>query len=114
MNWETTIDEQELKHYGVKGQKWGVRKQSVSESKGRISKQHSSKKKSSTSGAKIKKGESFIKRLDRKKLQAIIATTATVASGALWVASAFLPGAGAVAANGAASIANMLAIGANH
>ena len=42
--------------------------------------------------ATAKKGKRYVENIDGKKVTAIVSATAAVASGALWAASAFLPG----------------------
>jgi hypothetical protein len=77
----------ELYHYGVKGQKWGVRNN-----------------KRSTS-SKVKRGSKYVSTKNLKKVAAIVSSTTAIASGVLWVASAFVPGMAAL--NTAAAIANV-------
>jgi hypothetical protein len=78
--------ENELYHYGVKGQKWGVRKKTKTSSK-------------------IKRGAKAVDAAKAKKVATIVSSTAAIASGALWVASALVPGLGIL--NTAAAVANV-------
>lgn len=111
-----------LQHAGVKGMKWGVRKKRVSSStssrrtsRGTTAKttpnDATSKKKSGA--RKVSIGKKFVNTIKSKKTRQLIASTAAVTSGALWVASAVLPGAGAIAANTVAAAANMVSLAAN-
>lgn len=81
----------EIYHHGTKGMKWGVRRyQNKDGSLTAKGKQH---RKSTTKAAALaKKGKNYVQKIDGKKVTAIISATAAVASGALWAASAFVPG----------------------
>ena len=74
----------ELYHHGVKGQKWGVRKDRKT---------------------LLQRGSNFINKMKTKKVMTIVSSTAAVASGALWVASALVPGVAAL--NTVAAVANV-------
>lgn len=87
-----TFREDELYHAGVKGMKWGVRKDrdsSGAASKGR------KQKKNTSPAKKVKTGEQFTRKISGKKVATIVSSTAAVASGALWAASVLVPGAAA-------------------
>ena len=88
----------ELYHAGVKGMKWGVRKDDNKTSgphKGasRKQSQKTKKKSGSNTAAKVKKGEQYTNKISGKKVATIVSSTAAVVSGALWAASVFMPGA---------------------
>ena len=86
----------ELYHAGVKGMKWGVRKQkSPTGSTKSAGKQDGQSNKTSKLKKSVNNGKQHVKKFDGKKIAAIVSGTAAVASGALWVASAVMPGAGA-------------------
>lgn len=102
ITWDTPVDAlmhsdelQELYHAGVKGMKWGVRKkQPVSSTRSgrKYTAKNSGGRSKSSISSKIKKGRMAAKAAKAKKVAAIISGSAAVASGALWVASAFIPG----------------------
>lgn len=82
----------ELYHHGVKGQKWGVRKyQNQNGELTAAGKKH--RKQRDTAERSVKNGTRYVKKHDPVKIAAIISSSTAVASGALWVASAFIPGA---------------------
>lgn len=102
----------ELYHAGVKGMRWGVRKERP-ESSGASRRTHTSSdgtvtetvkrgnkttitSKNSTSKAKLiikrDKGAKLVAKHDNTKLKVIVSNTANVAAGAMRVAAAFVPG----------------------
>ena len=90
--------EGELYHHGVKGMKWGVRRyQNLDGSLTPAGKKHQSEndegqKKTAKVVETAKRGKRYVEKIDGKKVTAIVSATAAVASGALWAASAFVPG----------------------
>lgn len=126
----------ELQHAGVKGMKWGVRKDGY-ESSGSSNRANQSanpmtnistrKRKSSgsikitsstkqpgskkTSKSKVtvkttKKGTKFVAKNDNVKVKMLVANAANISAGALRVAAAFIPGASAL--NGVATAASLV------
>lgn len=55
-------------------------------------------------------GEKQVKKMSNEDLKKIISNTAAVTSGALWVASAFIPGNVSGVLNGVAAVANIVSI----
>lgn len=122
--------EYELYHAGVKGMKWGVRNDknkslntkrrgTSSAEKTTITKRGDTtiiKARSGDQKAKLTvkrdKGAKFVAKSSNTKLKVIISNTATVASGALWVASAFMPGLPIL--NTVAAAANLVGIATSH
>jgi hypothetical protein len=102
----------ELYHAGVKGMKWGVRKdrtksantlrRSRNTSNDTVTKivQRGDKTTVTSRNAKSKakltvkrdRGAKLVAKNENIKLKVIVSNTASIASGALWVASAFVPG----------------------
>lgn len=96
----------ELYHHGIKGMKWGVRrfqkkdgsltpsgkKRYSDDAEGPQKSPTSQQTKTSKAVAVAKKGKQYVNKIDGKKVTTIISATAAVASGALWAASAFVPG----------------------
>lgn len=97
----------ELYHAGVKGMKWGVRNDKKKTSGGNRQSTQVTKTKtrgntttiSSRSGSQKAKltvnrdrGAKLVAKSKDAKIKVIVSNTASVASGALWVASAFVPG----------------------
>lgn len=106
-------DEKYLEHHGVKGMKWGVRKKSnASDERKQLKKQL--KKQYHDDKKQLRKiyhaGEKQVKKMSNEDLKKIISNTAAVTSGALWIASAFIPGNVAGVLNGAAAVANIVSI----
>ena len=102
------MEQNELIHYGVLGMRWYHRKSS---SKGRTNKKSKvPKDKEKQIKNNISKGKKKADELKTQKVKEILKDTAVVASGALWVASAFVPGNVAGALNGAAAIANVTSV----
>lgn len=103
--------ENELCHAGVKGMKWGVRKDSYESSgvanRGGSTKSASTKKSEPTYKLKkTRRGAKIVAKHRNAKVKVIISNSTAVAAGALRVAAAFIPGAGALAgvANAAALV----------
>ena len=93
--------EYELRHAGVKGMKWGVRKDKVTGDVPvtKIRKRHNTTTITARSGdqkakltVKRDRGAKLVAKSKDTKIKVIISSTASVASGALWVASALVPG----------------------
>lgn len=85
----------ELYHAGVKGMKWGVRKDRDAGGPGASKGHRQKRKKVSSPAAKVKSGNQHVNKISGKKVATIISSSAAVASGALWAASVFVPGAAA-------------------
>lgn len=93
--------EYELSHAGVKGMKWGVRKDKVSantpvtkvrkhgDTTTITAKQAGQKAKLTV---KRDRGAKLVAKSKDTKIKVVISNAASIASGALWVASAFVPG----------------------
>lgn len=101
----TFVSPDELYHAGIKGMKWGVRKNKESSSSGpRVRRSKNGKVtrissgKSSVKMTKTRKGAEVVARHDNAKVKVIISNSTAVAAGALRVAAAFIPGAGALSA----------------
>lgn len=102
-----------LQHHGVKGQKWGVRKAVETGGASKRSRKDSDwGKKKKVNRAKAssvaKKGVSRIDAKKATKIKTIVASSAAIASGALWVASALVPGAPVL--NTIAAAANIVSV----
>lgn len=91
----------ELYHSGVKGMKWGVRKDKsiANEPVTKIHKRGgtttiTSKSKDQKAKLTVKRdrGAKLVAKSKDTKIKVVVSNTATIASGALWVASAFVPG----------------------
>lgn len=114
-----------LSHAGVKGMKWGVRKDSYNSSgnssrpsstaasnkvkkrrNGKVTKVSDSANNSSIKVKKTRRGAKVVAKHNNEKVKVIISNSTAVAAGALRVAAAFVPGAGALAgvANAAALV----------
>ena len=91
------MTEQEIYHYGVKGMRWGVRKD---------------RRGSTSSDAKrvCKKGSKYAKKHMTKTAKGIISSTTAVASGALWVASTLVRGGPSLILNAGAAALNAVSI----
>ena len=117
--------EYELSHAGVKGMKWGVRKDDyssggnkrrsattnnqtvVKKSKnGKIVEASNASDRSSVKVKKTRRGAKVVAKHNNEKVKVIISNSTAVAAGALRVAAAFVPGAGALTgvANAAALV----------
>lgn len=118
----------ELYHAGVKGMKWGVRNDKT-ESSGTSKRTQSTSTKvkqrgnkttvssrNSNSKAKLTvkrdRGAKLVAKNENTKLKVIVSNTASIASGALWVASAFVPGLPIL--NTVAAAANLVGIATAH
>lgn len=115
-----------LSHAGVKGMKWGVRKDNYSSSdnssrptnsttstntvrksrNGKVTKVTNSADRSSVKVKKTRRGAKVVAKHNNEKVKVIISNSTAVAAGALRVAAAFIPGAGALSgvANAAALV----------
>lgn len=115
-----------LSHAGVKGMKWGVRKDSYTSSggnnrstssannhtvikkskNGKVTKATNVADKSSVRVKKTRRGAKVVAKHNNEKVKVIISNSTAVAAGALRVAAAFVPGAGALTgvANAAALV----------
>ena len=87
--------EYEIYHAGVKGMKWGVRKDKNTVIRQRrdtttITTRSGDQKAKLT--VKRDRGAKLVAKSKDAKIKVIISSTASVASGALWVASALVPG----------------------
>lgn len=91
----------ELYHAGVKGMRWGVRKDKsiADEPVTKIRKRgdttvitSQSKDQKAKLTVKRDRGAKLVAKSKDVKIKAVVSNTATIASGALWVASAFIPG----------------------
>lgn len=111
----------ELRHHGVKGMKWGVRRfqnksgRLTPAGRKRYSGGNSNTNRESNNDPKgiAKKytaGKNFIDREKAKKAMAVVSSAAAVTSGALWVASALVPGPASIATNTVAAIANVVSM----
>lgn len=106
----------ELYHYGVKGQKWGVRRYQNTD--GSLKKGHKKRygewppkktsKKKSVGAKRVSKGKNFMSKIDKTKAIKAVKTTAAVASGALWLTSAIATGNLAAGANTIAAISSIV------
>ena len=108
VNGSQYINSDELYHYGVLGMKWGHRKSSTkvgTNKKSRISKDKEKQIKKNVS-----KGKKKVDEMRKQKVKTFLKDAAVVTSGALWVASAFIPGNVAGALNGAAAVANVTSV----
>jgi hypothetical protein len=103
-----------LYHAGVKGMKWGVRKNKdgggSSRSAGKSKPEKDRPKKTSNPRRNVKKGKRYVEKIDGTKVATVVSSTAAIASGVLWMTSAFVPGGaeitlarGALSAVGAAA-----------
>ena len=108
----------ELYHHGVKGMKWGRRK-TIQSSPGSTTVRKSRSGKvtkisdgnSSVRMKKTRRGAKVVAEHDNTKVKVIISNSTAVAAGALRVAAAFIPGAGALSA--AANVAALAGTVAN-
>lgn len=123
--------EYEIYHAGVKGMKWGVRKDDyssgtsnkhrnssqsnqtiVKKSKnGKVTKVSNTSDRSSIRMKKTRRGAKVVARNNNAKVKVIISNSTAVAAGALRVAAAFIPGAGAL--TGVANVAALAGTVAN-
>lgn len=105
----------ELSHAGVKGMKWGVRKENYNSSIGRKrtggSYASDNSNQPSVKAKKTRRGFKVVAKHDNTKVRVIISNSSAVAAGALRVAAAFIPGAGAL--SGAAQVAALAGTVAN-
>lgn len=117
----------ELYHAGVKGMKWGVRNDKKTASTGRRKSKSTVVTKTTKRGdtttvtsrngdqkaklvVKRNRGAKLVAKSKNAKLKVIVSNTANIASGALWVASAFMPGLPVL--NTVAAAANLVGIAA--
>lgn len=93
--------EYELRHAGVKGMKWGVRNDKKSTGKTEINIRQRRNTttitaRNDTQKAKLRvkrdRGAKLVAKSQNAKIKVLISNTASMASGALWVASALIPG----------------------
>lgn len=116
----------ELYHAGVKGMKWGVRKDNYStgsskqqrrgtknssnivkkKRNGKVTKVSNAQDRSSVKLKKTRRGAKIVAKYDNAKVKVIVSNSTAVAAGALRVAAAFIPGAAPLAgvANAAALV----------
>ena len=94
----------ELYHAGVKGMKWGVRKDDYSSGGTNVRKSRNGKVtkisdgRSSIKMKKTRRGAKIVAEHNNAKVKVIISNSTAIAAGALRVAAAFIPGAGALSA----------------
>lgn len=102
----------ELKHYGVLGMKWGIRKDRVSTDRTKRAKLTKAEKKAKRKDLERRylAGKKRVETMFGEETMSIVSDSAAVAAGALWIASAIVPGAPGVAMNTVAAIANMVSI----
>lgn len=107
--------EYELYHAGVKGMKWGVRKKQygssgsgtgTKRSKNSVSSKTNKQSEPTYRISKTRRGAKVVAKHQNAKVKLVISNSTAVAAGALRVAAAFIPGAGALSgvANAAALV----------
>lgn len=122
----------ELYHSGVKGMKWGVRKDKHSSSNGRSRNTHTSSdgtvtktktrgnkttiisrngKQKATLTVKRNRGAKLVAKNENVEMKVLVSNTANIAAGALRVAAAFVPGMSVL--NGVATAASLVGTVAN-
>jgi hypothetical protein len=99
--------DEEFYHHGIRGMKWGVRRyQNDNGTLTNAGKKHYKYREAALRS--VNKGTNYVKGRKAVKIASIISSSAAVASGALWVASAFVPGMPIL--NTVAAAANLVSI----
>lgn len=111
------FNSQELVHWGIKGQKWGVRRYQNPDGsltpagKKRVKeKNHKISDKAKETKNIYLAGKKFVESKFDEGTVEFMKDSAAYAAGALWVASAFTTGGTSLGLNGLAALTNMLAI----
>lgn len=116
-HYEPAVHSDELLHWGIKGQKWGVRRYQNKDGSLTPAGKKRVKEKSHKISDKAKEtrnlylsGKKFVEsKFDERTIE-FMKDSAAYAAGALWVASAFTSGGTSLGLNGLAALTNMLAI----